>query len=65
MRASSVHSYGFRIATSTAEVTGLIRELLHIASVWDLPLLVSAQDVETAFDSMPHELIAASMAARG
>ena len=64
-QASHVHSYGFRPGISTSNVTGLARELLHTARAWNLPLLVSVQDVKFAFDSMPHGLIQAALLARG
>eukprot|EP00973_Karenia_brevis_P035896 4952642-Karenia_brevis.AAC.1 len=54
IKPSKVHSYGFRKHTSTAEVTGLVRELHFAADVWKLPLVTSLLDVRTAFDSMPH-----------
>lgn len=65
LRLSPMHSYGFRRYTSTAEVTGLVRELLYIAHTWGLPLLLTAQDVRMSFDSMPHGLIAAALRAKG
>ena len=34
-------------------------------AAWNLPLLIAGQNVQTAFDSMPHALIWDSMLARG
>ena len=62
---SIVHSYGFRRCTSASQVTGLVRQLQFLADTWKLPLVTALQDVQTAFDSMPHALISRSMLARG
>jgi hypothetical protein len=45
LRASWVHSYGFKRHSDTAYVCSLVRQLVYIAKVWNLPLLVSCQDV--------------------
>ena len=65
MLPSAVHSYGFKPTCRTTYVTGIVRQLLYLASEWNLPLLVAAQDVQTAFDSMQHDDIAAAMVRRG
>ena len=62
---STVHAYGFRKGTSTSQVTGLVRQLQYLADTWNLPLVTAIQDVQTAFDSMPHRLISQAMIARG
>ena len=46
-------------------VTGLVRQLLYLASSWGLPLLVACQDVQTAFDTMRHSDIASTLCNRG
>ena len=65
LKPSCVHSYGFRRHTSTSDVTGLFRVLLHYASVWKMPLIAALQDVKTAFDSMPHALISQALISKG
>ena len=65
MRISQVHSYGARPDTRTSDLTGLVRETVHICHVWNQPLIVACQDVQTAFDSMPHEVIKDSLLGRG
>ena len=42
-----------------------MRELSYLAETWGLPLVTGLQDIQTAFDSMPHELIGSSMLASG
>ncbi len=65
LRPCRVQSYGFRRLTSTADLTGLVRELQYIARTWGYPLLISCQDIRWAFDSLPHELISEALLARG
>ena len=43
----------------------MLREILFISTTWNLLVIISVQDVKTAFDSMPHGLIAKSMIGRG
>ena len=38
---------------------------MHIAVTWGLPLVTALQDVQTAFDSMPHDAICSVMVGRG
>jgi hypothetical protein len=57
--------YGFRQGTAVSDVTGLVREVLHSAQAWGMPLLIACQDIQTAFDSLPHELIKSSLLASG
>ena len=65
LRPSIIHSYGFRERTSASDLTGMVRELLHVARTWGYSLILSVQDVRTAFDSMPHDLIGKSLRDRG
>ena len=65
LRPSWVHTYGFKQSCRTSNITALVRQLQYLAIGWGLPLLVALQDVELAFDSMQHELIATALQARG
>ena len=65
LRPSCVHSYGFRRHTCTSDITALFREVFHYATLWDVPLIAAQQDVKTAFDSMPHELISKALTFKG
>lgn len=62
---SWVHSYGFRSRSNTGFVTGLVWQLLYLARSWGRGLLVSVQDVRTAFEAMEHSLISESLLHRG
>ena len=64
-RSSKLHSYGFKKKCSTTMVTGLVRQLLYVSSKWGKQLLISCQDVETAFDALRHKLIREALLARG
>ena len=64
-RPCGVQTYGFKPQRRTSDVTALIKEVLHHSYTWGRPLFVSSQDVETAFDSMPHEHVANAMLNRG
>ena len=46
-------------------MSGLVRELLAYADRWKFPLVVSGQDVKTAFDSVPHWLIGEALGMKG
>ena len=65
LRPSRVHAYGFKRGSSTAHVVGLICQLIYSADVWGTPLIISSQDVRTAFDAMDHNWIAKSLQSRG
>ena len=65
LRPFAVHSYGFRKFTSASQLNGLVRQLQFFADAWNLLLAIAMQDVQTAFDSMPHGLIRESLLARG
>ena len=62
---SRVHAFGFKPKSSSVMVTSLVRQILHLAHSWDLPCVISCQDVRTAFDSMTHGSIRTSLCARG
>ena len=65
MRKSSVHSYGFKPGCRMTDVTSLVRQLLYAADAWNMPLIVTTQDVKWAFDSMQHGDIAKAMLRSG
>ena len=64
-RKTSLHAYGFREATSTCHLTGVLREALCTAEKWSYPIHIAIQDVETAFDSVPHWLIEEALIHQG
>ena len=65
MKASHVHSYGFKKHSSSFLVTGLVRQILYLADVWNMPVVISCQDVKTAFDAMRHDVIHTALHRRG
>ena len=65
LKPSLVHTYGFRSGKRTADVTSILKELLHYATTWRRKVFVASQDVETAFDSMCHDYLMEAMLQRG
>ena len=45
---------GFKIGTSTNDVTGCLRQILQRHHEWDDPFCVGSTDIEAAFDSIDH-----------
>ena len=62
---SPVHTYGFKPHRSCSEILALVRQTIHLANVWGLPLYIAAQDVLTAFDAMDHDMCVESYIRRG
>lgn len=62
---SRAHIYGFRTGCSTALVTELLRQCLHLSAQWGKNVYIFSLDVQTAFDDMQHEVIFQSLLSRG
>ena len=62
---SIVHTYGFKPSRSTSDLQGVLRECIHNATVWGIPLYIASQDVRFAFDSMDHGFMLTAHQRRG
>ena len=56
-----LHAYGLKKHRSVTDVTALVLQALYLAYVWGKGLIVTVQDVLTAFDEMDHAMISSSL----
>ena len=42
---------------ATVDLTALMRQILFNGAEWNSAVYIAAQDIKTAFDSIPHDLI--------
>eukprot|EP00959_Pyramimonas_sp_CCMP1952_P323177 6762694-Pyramimonas_sp.AAC.1 len=61
IRATAVHTYGFKRGFRTSDITALMQQMIFNASSWGHNLYVSIQDVKFAFDSMDHDVLTQSL----
>ena len=61
IRATAVHTYGFKRGFRTSDITALMQQMIFNASSWGHNLYVSIQDVKFAFDSMDHDELSQSL----
>ena len=49
----------------TSDITGLLRQLVHVAAEYGIQLWIADMDVQTAFDEMRHQDMADSLRTNG
>ena len=57
--------FGFQGKCSCDDVTAVLRQVLFLASRWNLNMILGSLDVEFAFDSMQHDCMALAMKETG
>lgn len=62
---TEVNTMGARPFVSTDDLAAPLRQVLHSAYEWKRPLVMAAQDIQWAFDSMVHGLLMNSLLRRG
>ena len=60
-----VSSYGFKPGRMTSDITGLLRQLVHVAAEYGSQLWIADMDVQTAFDEMRRQDIADALRNNG
>ena len=62
---TEVNTMGFKPVVSTDDLVAPLRQILHSAYEWMRPVVVAAQDIQWAFDSMDHGFLMSSLLRRG